>query len=147
MWSGFDYGGEPHDNDWPGVHCNYGIMDRACLPKDSYYYYQSWWSEEIVLYVFPHWNWRGSEGQDIPVWCYSNCEEVELLVNASVIITGLLKKAISLKLKAVVFFVGLEMKKCPLNLSRNWHPVAKFCLKRGLNGRCRLLIKKWPNLL
>ena len=34
-----------------------------------------------MLHVFPHWNWEGKEGQEIRVGSYSNCEEVELLVN------------------------------------------------------------------
>jgi len=34
-----------------------------------------------VLHVFPHWNWPGKEGQEISVWAYSNCEEVELFLN------------------------------------------------------------------
>jgi beta-galactosidase len=35
----------------------------------------------VVLHVFPHWNWKGKEGQEIRVWSYSNCEEVELIAN------------------------------------------------------------------
>jgi len=31
--------------------------------------------------LFPHWNWQMKEGQEINVWCYSNCETVELLLN------------------------------------------------------------------
>jgi beta-galactosidase len=31
--------------------------------------------------LFPHWNWEGREGDEIPVWVYSNLDEVELLVN------------------------------------------------------------------
>jgi beta-galactosidase len=31
--------------------------------------------------VFPHWNWTGREGDEIPVWLYSNLDEVELFVN------------------------------------------------------------------
>jgi beta-galactosidase len=31
--------------------------------------------------LFPHWNWPGREGDEIPVWVYSNLDEVELLVN------------------------------------------------------------------
>jgi beta-galactosidase len=31
--------------------------------------------------VFPHWNWTGREGDEIPVWVYSNLDEVELFVN------------------------------------------------------------------
>jgi hypothetical protein len=33
------------------------------------------------LHVFSHWNWAGKEGQNIPVWVYSNCDEVELFLN------------------------------------------------------------------
>ena len=31
--------------------------------------------------MFPHWNWTGREGEEIPVWVYSNMDEVELFVN------------------------------------------------------------------
>jgi len=34
-----------------------------------------------VLHVFPHWNWAGREGQPIEVWCHTNLERVELLLN------------------------------------------------------------------
>jgi beta-galactosidase len=34
-----------------------------------------------VLHLFPHWNFEGREGDEIPVWAYSNLDEVELLVN------------------------------------------------------------------
>ncbi|HEX4808740.1 MAG TPA: DUF4982 domain-containing protein, partial [Bryobacteraceae bacterium] len=41
----------------------------------------SWWQPEPVLHLFPHWNWPGKEGQIIQVWCFSNLERVELLLN------------------------------------------------------------------
>jgi len=81
VWAGFDYGGEPEANEWPSVHCNFGAMDRACFPKDNFHYFRAWWTDEIVLHLFPHWNWEGREGELIRVWCHSNCDEVELLVN------------------------------------------------------------------
>jgi beta-galactosidase len=81
VWAGFDYRGEPEPYVWPAVATNFGIMDICGFPKDSYYYYQSWWSDRRVLHIFPHWNWPGREGQDISVWCYSNCDEVELFLN------------------------------------------------------------------
>jgi beta-galactosidase len=56
-------------------------MDFCGFPKDSYWYYKSWWGSEPVLHVFPHWNWQGKEGEEIPVWVYSNCDEVELFLN------------------------------------------------------------------
>ena len=77
-WTGFDYRGE---NGWPDINANYGIMDNAGFPKDNYYYYQSWWSDKKVLHLLPHWNWSGREGQDIDVRCFSNWDEVELLLN------------------------------------------------------------------
>jgi beta-galactosidase len=34
-----------------------------------------------VLHIFPHWNLQGHEGEQIELWAYSNCDEVELTVN------------------------------------------------------------------
>ena len=81
VWAGFDYRGEPTPYGWPCVSSHYGIMDICGFPKDIYYYYKAWWSDETVLHIFPHWNWRGKEGEKIRVRCYSNCEEIELLLN------------------------------------------------------------------
>ena len=81
VWSGFDYKGEPRPFEWPCINSHYGIMDLCGFPKDSYYYYQSWWTDKPVLHLFPHWNWPGKEGQEISVWVHSNCEEVELFLN------------------------------------------------------------------
>ncbi len=50
-------------------------------PKDSYYFYQSQWTDQPVLHLFPHWNWPGREGQLIPVLVYTNCTAVELFLN------------------------------------------------------------------
>ena len=81
VWAGFDYKGEPRPFGWPVVNCHYGFFDLCGFPKDSYYYYKAWWSNEPVLHLFPHWNWAGKEGQEIPVWVHSNCDEVELFLN------------------------------------------------------------------
>jgi beta-galactosidase len=51
------------------------------FPKDTFFYYKSWWGAEPVLHLFPHWNFEGREGDEIPVWVYSNLDEVELFVN------------------------------------------------------------------
>jgi beta-galactosidase len=51
------------------------------FPKDFFYYYKAWWGKEPSLHLFPHWNWEGREGDEIPVWVYSNLDEVELFVN------------------------------------------------------------------
>jgi len=81
VWAGFDYKGEPRPFGWPVINCHYGFFDICGFPKDSYYYYKSWWSDEPVLHVFPHWNWPGKEGEEIAVWVHSNCDEVELFLN------------------------------------------------------------------
>ena len=81
VWTGFDYRGEPSPNQWPNISSQYGIIDTCGFPKDSFYYYQSWWTSQPVLHLFPHWNWPGMEGKEIAVWVYSNLDEVELLHN------------------------------------------------------------------
>ena len=63
VWTGFDYRGEPSPNEWPNISSQYGIIDTCGFPKDSFYYYQSWWTTKPVLHLFPHWNWPGMEGQ------------------------------------------------------------------------------------
>jgi beta-galactosidase len=80
-WTGFDYRGEPNPLGWPAVGSQFGIIDQCGFPKDIFYYLKSVWTSEPVLHIFPHWNWKGKEGQEISVWAYSNCDEVELLLN------------------------------------------------------------------
>ena len=80
-WTGFDYRGEPTPYGWPSINSQFGIVDMCGFPKDYFYYYKAWWGKAPSLHVFPHWNWHGREGDEIPVWVYSNLDEVELLVN------------------------------------------------------------------
>jgi beta-galactosidase len=80
-WTGFDYRGEPSPYGWPSINSQFGIVDMCGFPKDSFYYYRSCWVNEPVLHLFPHWNFEGREGDEIPVWVYSNQDEVELFVN------------------------------------------------------------------
>jgi beta-galactosidase len=81
VWTGFDYRGEPTPFDWPAISSQFGILDTCGFPKDAAYYFRAWWTDEPVLHVFPHWNWPGREGEAIPVWVHSNCDEVELFLN------------------------------------------------------------------
>ena len=81
VWTGFDYRGEPTPYEWPCINSHFGIMDTCGFPKDNFWFYKSWWSDETVLHILPHWNWPGTEGQNIDVRTQSNCDEVELLVN------------------------------------------------------------------
>ena len=80
VWTGFDYIGEPTPYGWPARSSYFGIVDLAGFPKDVYYLYQSEWTDELVLHLFPHWNWE--PGQIVDMWCYyNNADEVELFVN------------------------------------------------------------------
>ncbi|WP_331057629.1 beta-galactosidase GalA [Hymenobacter sp.] len=81
IWTGFDYRGEPTPFGWPSITSYFGMMDLCGFPKDNVWYLKSWWTNETVLHLLPHWNWPGREGQPIDVWAYSNCDEVELFLN------------------------------------------------------------------
>ena len=81
VWTGFDYRGEPSPYGWPNIGSQYGVIDLCGFPKDTFFYYQSQWTTKPVLYLFPHWNWPGFEGQEIAVWVHSNLDRVELFHN------------------------------------------------------------------
>ena len=81
VWTGFDYLGEPTPYGWPSRSSYFGIIDLAGFPKDRYYLYQSQWCDKPVIHLLPHWNWKGFEGREIPVWCFTNAESVELFLN------------------------------------------------------------------
>ena len=80
-WTGFDYRGEPNPLKYPAHDSEFGILDYCGFPKDEAWYLKSWWTDEPVLHIFPHWNLQGHEGEEIDLWAYSNCDEVELIVN------------------------------------------------------------------
>ena len=80
-WTGFDYRGEPNPMKFPATGSQFGILDYCGFPKDEAWYLKSWWTDEPVLHILPHWNLQGHEGDSIDIWVYSNCDEVELTVN------------------------------------------------------------------
>ncbi len=80
-WTGFDYRGEPNPMRYPATGSQFGLLDYCGFPKDEAFYLKSWWSDEPVLHISPHWNNPVPEGDSISVWVYSNCDEVELNVN------------------------------------------------------------------
>jgi beta-galactosidase len=93
VWTGFDYLGEP--TPYQGGNGKsaqpsgalarssyFGIVDLAGLPKDSYYLYRSHWRpDDTTVYLAPHWNWEGHEGEAVPVYVYTNGDEAELFLN------------------------------------------------------------------
>jgi beta-galactosidase len=80
-WTGFDYRGEPNPLQYPAHDSEFGILDYCGFPKDEAWYLKAWWTEEPTLHIFPHWNLQGHEGEEVELWAYSNCDEVELTVN------------------------------------------------------------------
>lgn len=83
-WTGFDYYGEAglvHG----GLPFNLfmgGALDVAGFKKDLYYFYKSQWTKEPMIHMLPHWTHpRMPKGTVVPVWVYSNADEVELFLN------------------------------------------------------------------
>jgi beta-galactosidase len=80
IWTGWDYIGEPTPFPWPAISSYFGIIDLAGFPKDAYYFYQSEWTDEPVLHIFPHWNWKPGEKVDVVAY-FNHADEVELFLN------------------------------------------------------------------
>ncbi|PQJ77118.1 glycoside hydrolase family 2 protein [Polaribacter glomeratus] len=62
-----------------------GLVDRNGIPKDAFYVFKSYWSNNPFTYIESH-TWTEREGpkdtsRDISV--YSNCPEVELFLNGA----------------------------------------------------------------
>jgi beta-galactosidase len=106
LWTGIDYLGEARR--WPRIGFGSGLLDRTGTPRPIGFQRQSWWSEKPMVYVarrmgadelaptdpgyesadlrrpqvlFSDWTPKKSESHDENVEVYSNCEEVELLLN------------------------------------------------------------------
>ena len=83
-WTGFDYHGESGlaHGGWPFILFMGGALDVAGFKKDLFYFCQSQWTEEPMLHILPSWTHpRMDAGTEIPVWVYSNLDEIELLLN------------------------------------------------------------------
>lgn len=83
-WSGWDYPGEARyvHGGWPFHAFMGGVFDLAGFPKDHFYFYQSQWLAAPMVHLLPHWTHpRLAPGVKIPVWAYTNAEEVDLLLD------------------------------------------------------------------
>ena len=77
IWSGTDYIGEPTPYH---TRCSYfGQADTAGFPKDSYYLYQSMWTDRPMIHIGVSWDWN--EGQRIDVPVMTNAAQAELFLN------------------------------------------------------------------
>jgi len=81
QWAGFEHRGEAV---WPRLCSVSGAIDMFLQKKDAFYQNQSHWIEDRpIVHLLPHWNFKGREGEIIKVWAYTNCDELELLLNGS----------------------------------------------------------------
>ena len=78
QWSGFEHRGETV---WPRLCSQAGAIDLFLQKKDAFYQNQSFWSKTPMVHIMPHWNIDTFDGEPVPVVLYTNCEEVELLLN------------------------------------------------------------------
>ena len=51
------------------------------FPKDTFYYYQSWWTEKQSCTCSRTGTGPAYEGKEIAVWVFSNLDKVELFLN------------------------------------------------------------------
>lgn len=93
LWTGIDYHGEA--GRFPRHSAGAGIMDMCGFEKPMYYERKSWWTTEpmvkAVVYDIEHrqgrrfprpvMHWNFEHGQQVAIGCYTNCDEVELVLN------------------------------------------------------------------
>ncbi len=108
IWTGFDYMGEPAPYEKTAVSSYFGIFDLCGFPKDSYYFYKSQWTKELMVHLLPHWNWKA--GQPVDVVAYTNCDEVRLSLNGHLLETKNFKNSTKLSLRWKVPFAAGVLK-------------------------------------
>ncbi len=104
LWTGIDYLGESRN--WPIVASGAGLLDLTGAPKPMAYQRQSWWSDKPMVHatrrisiprptppdpgfepldrqqaLFSDWTPQKSDPHEENVEVYSNCEDVELILN------------------------------------------------------------------
>lgn len=81
QWIAFEHRGECI---WPRLCSQSGAIDLFLQKKDAFYQNQSHWIEDRpIVHLMPHWNFEGEEGEEIRVFAYTNCDELELFVNGN----------------------------------------------------------------
>jgi beta-galactosidase/beta-glucuronidase len=99
IWAGFDYLGEA--GAWPNKSWSGSLLDLSGFKKPQAWFRQSIWTSEPMVYLAcqetaankqnlsspdwqtlqSHWNWP--TGRQISVFCFTNCDEVELFLNSN----------------------------------------------------------------
>jgi beta-galactosidase len=84
IWNMFDFASFAKVGNIPHVNQK-GMMTYDRKPKSVYYYYQSEWTTEPMVYINSHtWTHRyGKPGEKQTLEVFSNCETVELFLNGA----------------------------------------------------------------
>ncbi len=80
LWTGIDYRGEAQ---WPMNISGAGFLDNACLEKDKFYMVKSFWKEEPMIHIMPHWDLQDTigVGNNVTMNIYTNLDEIALFIN------------------------------------------------------------------
>ena len=78
QWAGVEHRGEAM---WPMVCSKSGALDLFLYEKGAFWQNKSHFTTEPMVYIVPHWNFKGLEGETVAVTVYTNCDELELFVN------------------------------------------------------------------
>ena len=130
LWTGTDYLGESRQ--WPVIGAGSGLLDRTGAIKPAGLERASWWSEQPVVHlarrvaraqatpqdpgftplrrvqtVFADWTPSNLEAHEESVEVYSNCDEVELLLNGKSLGSKPINADASPRVWTVPFEVGL----------------------------------------
>lgn len=76
QWAGIEHRGETQ---WPRICSSSGAVDMYLIKKDAFYQNKSFWTDEPMVHILPHWNLSEHTGEEIRVVVYTNCEAVELI--------------------------------------------------------------------
>lgn len=76
QWAGIEHRGE---TEWPRLCSQSGALDLFLQKKDAFYENKAHWTDEPMAHIIPHWNLPDRIGEDVWVWVYTNCDEIELI--------------------------------------------------------------------
>ena len=76
-WTAFDYRGECED--YPSNISSFSAMDLCGFPKDSFFWNRVLWCDEPQIYLSPY------RKDSAEIACYSNCEQVKLYMDSTII--------------------------------------------------------------
>jgi beta-galactosidase len=142
LWTGIDYLGEARA--WPMRGNTAGLLETTGFKKPLAYFRQSLWSEKPMVYLASsaaqtpgrrggrggrggrlEESWNRAAGANATVICYTNCQQVQLLLNDKPIGTKQLNDAVDGAITWTVPFEAGRLKAIGLN---NGAPAAEFVL-------------------